>query len=409
MTLVITNARVMTCATPDLGIVEHGAVACDDGKITWVGPSADAPDGEVIDVGGRLVTPGLVDCHTHLVFAGNRANEFAMRARGATYQEIAAAGGGIASTLGATRGADFDELVRVTARRARAALAAGVTTIEAKSGYDLTVDGELALLSVLQAVGSAGASPRIVPTLLAHVIPPEAKANRAAYVAAFCDELIPRVAARQLATSVDVYCDDGAFTLDETRAILGAARSAGLDVRAHVGQFADLGGAELLAELGARSADHLEQISDDGIAALAAAGVVAVMLPAACIQLRMTPPPIDRLRKAGVALAVASDLNPGTSYCESLSVPMWLATTHYGMTVEETWLGVTKIAARALGRGDLGVLTTGATADLVVWDTDQPADIPYRFATNLARHVVIRGSETGDRKPETGNRKYPAL
>jgi imidazolonepropionase len=224
------------------------------------------------------------------------------------------------------------------------------------------------------------------------VIPPEARADRDAYVEKLVGELVPRVAASRLAASVDVYCDEGAFTLAETRALLEAAKRAGLAVRAHVGQFADLGGAELCAELGALSADHLEQVSDAGIAALAQAGTVAVMLPVACVQLGMTPPPVATLRAAGVPLAVASDLNPGTGWCEGLQVPMWLATTHYGLTVEEAWLGVTRVAAKALGREDLGVITPGAAADLVVWDTDQPADLPYRFTTPLVRDVVVGGA-----------------
>ncbi len=266
--------------------------------------------------------------------------------------------------------------------------------MEAKSGYDLTVDGEV---SVLEAVAAADrtVATRLVPTLLAHVVPAEARgsdADRARWVDAFATTLIPRVAAAGLATSVDVYCDEGAFTLAETRTILPAARAARLGVRAHVGQFADLGGAELLAELGAYSADHLEQVSDAGVAALAAAGVVAVMLPAACVQLRLPAPPVERLRAAGVALAVATDLNPGTAWCETLAVPMWLAATHYGMTVEETWLGVTRHAARALGRDDVGALSPGAHADLIVWDTDEPADLAYRIGGVAARDVVVGGA-----------------
>ena len=418
--LVITGARVMTCAGPPadpLGIVDDGAIVCAGGRIAWAGPQADLAaaaaalglevsevPGRVarLDAGGRLVTPGLVDCHTHLVFAGNRAGEFALRARGAGYQEIAAAGGGIAATLAATRAEPFDELVGVAAARARRALALGVTTLEAKSGYDLTIDGEVLLLDALHLAGRVdgdlrpvpeGRAPtRLVPTLLAHLVPPEARAERAGYVERLAGELVPRVAASRLATSVDVYCDQGAFTLDETRTILEAARRAGLAVRAHVGQFADLGGAELLAELGALSADHLEQVSDAGITALARAGTVAVMLPVACVQLKMSPPPVDKLRAAGVPLAVASDLNPGTGWCEGLQVPMWLATTHYGMTVDEAWLGVTRVAARALARDDLGVITPGATADLVVWDTDHPADVPYRFTTPLVSEVLVGGT-----------------
>jgi imidazolonepropionase len=380
----------MTCAGGGLGVIERGAVAIDGDRIAWVGLAAHAPAADrVIDAGGRLITPGLVDCHAHPLFAGDRSAEFAMRARGASYQEIAAAGGGIAATLGPTRAASIDTLVELTRARLDRALACGTTTMEAKSGYDLTLDGEARLLEVARVCVHAVS---LVPTLLMHVVPPEARGDRDAYVRAFAETLVPRVAREQLARSVDVYCDDGAFTLDETRLVLAAAKDAGLDLRAHVGQFADLGGAGLLASLGARSADHLEQIDAADIAALAAAGVVAVMLPGACVQLRMPPPPVAALRAAGVALAVATDLNPGTSYCEALPIAMWLATTHYGMTVEETWLGVTAIAARALGLTDRGAIEAGARADLALWNADEPAAIPYRFGADLCAAVWCGGT-----------------
>jgi imidazolonepropionase len=397
--VVITGARVMTCAGPPgdpLGLIDHGALVCEGEHIAWVGPEAELPalaaTAEVVDLGGRLLTPGLIDCHTHLPFAGDRAREFGLRARGARYAEIAAAGGGIASTVAATRAASADALVQLAVARTRRALAAGTTTMEAKSGYDLTVAGELRLLEVVAATATRTPM-RLEPTLLAHVVPADQRdaPARAAHVAAFADELVPAVAARRLASSVDVYCDDGAYTLDETRRILSAARTVGLAVRGHIGQFADLGGAELLASLGALSVDHLEQVSAAGIAALAAAGTVAVMLPGACVQLRMAPPPVEALRAAGVPLAVATDLNPGTSHGETLPVQMWLATTHYGMTVDEAWLGVTRIAARALGRADRGVLARGARADLVTWDTDEPAAVPYRYTANLVRTVHVAG------------------
>jgi imidazolonepropionase len=401
-TVVITGARILTCAGPPadpLGIIDRGALICDGDRIAWVGRESDLPaldsTSDLLDLGGRLLTPGLIDCHTHLPFAGDRAREFGLRSRGASYAEIAAAGGGIASTVAATRAASDDDLGALAVGRLRRALAAGTTTLEAKSGYDLTIDGELRLLAVIRSTASR-TPVRLEPTLLAHVVPAEARASdadRAAYVDAFADLLVPAAAARRLATSVDVYCDDGAYTLDETRRILTAARSAGLAIRGHIGQFADLGGAELLAGMGALSVDHLEQVSAAGIAALAAAGTVAVMLPGACVQLRMAPPPVDRLRAAGVALAVATDLNPGTSHGETLPVQMWLAATHYGMTVDETWLGVTRVAARALGRSDVGVIARGARADLVSWNTDEPAAVPYRYTANLVRSVHVAGVE----------------
>ncbi len=393
------RARVMTCTGSDadpLGLIANGAVLTDGGHIVWVGDAVDAAaacraldvlPGERVDLGGRLLTPGLIDCHTHAIFAGDRAAEFALRARGASYLEIAAAGGGIAATLAPTRAAADATLERLTIDRLLAARATGTTTMEVKSGYDLTVAGELRLLRVIAHAG-ARAPLAVVPTLLCHVVPPERRSDRAAYVRELVEVLVPTVAADRLATSVDVYCDDGAFTRDETAAILGAARNAGLGVRAHVGQFSDHGAAELCAELGALSVDHLEQVSPAAIAALAAAGTVAVMLPGACVQLRLPPPPVAALRAAGVPLAVASDLNPGSSYASSLPVQMWLATTHFSMSVEEAWLGVTRIAARALGLVDRGLLVPGARADLVVWNAEHPAEIPYRYGSNLVDRVV---------------------
>ena len=388
--LVICRARVMTCTGDGLGMIDEGAVAVADGEIVWVGADEDSPAGaDIVDLQGALLTPGLVDCHTHAIFAGDRANEFAMRARGATYLEIAAAGGGIAATLTPTRAAHAEQLVALLDERLATARAGGTTTIEVKSGYDLTLEGELRLL---RCVRDSTSRQRIVPTLLVHLVPPERKADRDAYVREICEQLVPQVAMEKLATSVDIYCDEGAYTLAEARAVLGTAKAAGLATRAHVGQFADLGGAELLGELGALSGDHLEQVSDVGIAALAANKVVAVMLPGACVQLRLPVPPIEKLRAAGVPMAIATDLNPGSSYCETLGVQLWLATTHFGMTVEEAWLGVTRHGATALGlANDAGMIRAGVRADVVTWDAEEPGAVPYRYGTNLVDRVWIAG------------------
>lgn len=394
--LVIHNARVMTCDPSRLGVgmIDHGAIALSGTGIRWVGPDAQRPHADrEIDAGGRLVTPGLIDCHTHAIFAGERGNEFGMRAAGKSYLEIAKAGGGIAASLGPTRAASDAELVAGLRGRLDTALAGGTTTIEVKTGYDLTVEGELRLLRCIAATTDSR-SQRVVPTLLVHVVPPEQVAARDAFVSDLCRRLIPLAAEARLATSVDVYCDDGAFTLAETRAIFTAARAAGLAIRGHAGQLRDLGAAELIAELGGLSADHLEHVSDAGIAALAQAGTIAVMLPGACVQLRLPVPPVDRLRRAGVAMAVATDLNPGTSYCETLPVQLWLATTHFGMTVEEAWLGVTRHAARALGLGGTsGTIARGARGDVILWDCDDPADVPYRYgaASRLIDAVFVAG------------------
>lgn len=396
----------MTCDGPPeapLGIIDAGYLVVTDGKISSVG--AERPRGgpmQAIDLGGRLLTPGLIDCHTHLPFLGDRSAEFAMRARGANYRDIANAGGGIASTVKATRAGSMADLVETIVARAQRLTRLGITTIEAKSGYDLTMPGEERLLAAV-AAAQPQVHAQLVPTLLAHVPPSTSGGNRseiearAEWVRRFAEELVPRVAAEELATSVDVYCDEGAFTLEETRQILTAAAAAGLGVRGHVGQFADLGAAGLLAELGGWSADHLEQIGEADMAALAAAGIVAVMIPTACVQLRQTPPPVAALRQRKVAMAIASDWNPGTSWAEGLSVPMWLATTHYGMTVEEAWLGVTRHAATALRLADVGALRVGNRANFVVWDTDEPGAIPYRIGAELVAEVWVGGQKMSER------------
>jgi imidazolonepropionase len=399
--LVIRHAQLMTCdpdrapardpsTCPELGMLDNAAVAIADGKVAWIGDDGAHPPGELeLDAGGRLVTPGLVDCHTHAVFAGDRAHEFALRASGADYLAIAAAGGGIAASLIPTRAASDDELVESLIGRLATAAASGTTVVEVKTGYDLTCAGELRLLRVIARAAEL-VPVRVVPTLLAHVIPPERKADRDAFVREIVEQWVPGAAGH--ATSVDVYCDDGAFTLAEATAIWRAAVQHGLGIRGHVGQFADLGAAEVLAELGARSADHVEQLSAGAIAALARANVVAVMLPGACVQLRMAPPPVAALRAAGVRMAIASDFNPGTSHCESLLPQLWLATTHYGMTVEEAWLGVTRHAATALAI-EAGVLRVGARADAIVWNATTAAEIPYKYGggRDLVRHAVFAG------------------
>ena len=395
---VLRNARVLTCDGPPdapLGELAPGAVMIAGQTIAWVGHDADRPRRDVVelDLEGRLVTPGLVDCHTHAIFAGERSHEFGMRAAGASYLAIAAQGGGIVATTAPTRAASTGELRELTDHRLYLAQRAGTTTIEVKSGYDLTVDGELRLLRILADLAAVRRQ-RVVATLLCHVVPADRRADRDAYVSELVTRLVPAVGEARLARAVDVYCDEGAFTLAETRAILEAARAAGLGVRGHAGQFADLGAAELLGELGALSADHVEQISDAGVAALAAAGTVAVMLPGACVQLRLPVPPIGRLRAAGVPLAIATDLNPGSSWSVNLQTQMWLATTHYGMTVEEAWLGVTRHGARALALETVsGTIGVGRRADLVTWSCERPAEVPYRYDTRLVSGVWIAGEQ----------------
>jgi len=390
--LVVTDAsNLMTCDPdlPGLGLVAGGALVARGGIVTWVGPSDELPDDAHglphLSAAGGLVTPGLCDAHAHPIFAGERAAEFALRAAGASYLEIAARGGGIASTVLATTAASDEELVAGTTHRLARALAAGTTTMEAKTGYALEIEGELRLLELLVSV--SGVQPvTLCPSLLAHL--PPAGRDRAAFV----DEWVkgvPRAAGR--ARAVDIYCDEGAFTLDEARRILGAAHAAGLSVRAHAGQFADLGAAGLVAELGGLSADHLEQLSEEHAAALARAGVACTLLPGACVQLRCPVPPVERMRRAGCTFALGTDLNPGSSMTESLPIQMWLACTHLGLTVEEAWLAVTRVGARAAGRATAGQLVPGSPADLVVWDTDDHRTIPYHYGVSFVGTVVVAG------------------
>lgn len=395
--VVVGAGAVMTCADGDagLGLRERAAVVVDGDRVAWVGPEDALPtaaqDLPRVDAAGGLVTPGLVDAHAHPIFGGARANEFALRARGATYLEIAAAGGGIKSTVAATRAASDDALLASARARLTRALRAGTTTMEAKTGYALTVDGELRLLGLYARLASPDL-PALVPTLLgAHVVPPEYADDRAGWVAACAGPML--AGARGLAHAVDVYCDEGAFTLEETRQILGAASAAGFEVRAHAGQFADLGAAGLVARLGGLSADHLEAIDEEQAAAMAVEGTVATLLAGACVQLRRPVPPVAMMRAAGCAFALGTDLNPGSSHSESLPLQMWIATTHLGLTVEEAWLGVTRVGARAAGRRTAGRLVPGAPADLVIWDVADYATVPYHYGADHV-HTVIRAGVT---------------
>jgi imidazolonepropionase len=395
-------ANVLTMAEPadhPLGAISDGAVAMRHGRVVWVGKAAELasavtlePDALVIDAGGGLVTPGLVDAHTHPVFAGRRAHEFAARARGETYAEIQARGGGILSTVRATRAASAVELCVAARARMRRMLAHGVTSCEGKSGYALTLEGERALLAVLAEV-SASQPIDIAPTLLAHVPPEDCTGprERTAYVEAFAHRLVPEVARAGLAESCDVYCDAGAFTLAESRTILTAARAAGLATRMHAEQFTRTGAAELAAQLGARSADHLEQIDEAGIVTMARAGVTATLLPGAALTLRLPWPPARRLIEAGVRVALGTDCNPGSSMTESLPLMMSLACMQMGMTVEEAWLGVTAHAARAIGHMDAGRLVPGARADVCVFRCDDPAYVPYHYGEDHLRCVIKNG------------------
>ena len=393
-----TNARIATMHGDGLGLIEQGAIASRSGKITWVGNAADAPLADasaVTDCGGALMTPGLIDCHTHLVFAGNRAHEFEMRLQGASYEEIARAGGGILSTVTATRDASEAELIAQSEPRVQALMVEGVTTLEIKSGYGLDLESEKKILRAARELGRRNAVSVFTTFLGAHAVPPEFTGRADDYVDFICSRMLPAVADENLADAVDAFCENIGFTRAQTQRIFEAARRHGLPVKLHAEQLSDQKGAALAAEFDALSADHLEYLDDAGIAAMAKAGTVAVLLPGAFYVLRESRlPPIDALRKAGVPMAVASDLNPGTSPIISLQANMHLACTLFRLTPVEVLRGVTVNAARALGvRDDRGTLATGMRADWCVWNVAEPAELCYWMGGIKPTRIVANGRE----------------
>ena len=379
--MLYTNCHVATMVPggdDPLGRIEHAAVHVVDGRIRAVGPAAtiDAPDAQRVPLGGAWVTPGLVDCHTHLVFGGTRAHEHAMRRAGASYEEIAKAGGGIMSSVRATRAASEEELLSSARRRLDALAASGATTVEVKSGYGLDAESEIRMLCVAKALdGHAGVT--IVPTFLAlHALEPGT--DRHAYVQQVADIVLPRIAAEGLATSVDAFCEGIAFTPGEVERVFAAARANGLRVRLHAEQLSNLDGAAMAARYQALSADHLEHLDAKGAAAMAKAGTVAVLLPAAFYCLRETRrPPVDLLRAADVRIAIATDCNPGTSPTLSLPLVMNMAATLFGLSPAEALAGMTVHAAAALGLSDRGTLACGQRADLCAWDIADLDELAY--------------------------------
>ncbi len=367
-----------------LGIVRNAAIGLDGGRIVRVGSRTELAGfraREVTPLGGAWVTPGLVDCHTHLVFAGNRAGEHAMRRAGASYEEIARAGGGIVSTVAAVRAASPDQLAAQSRRRLHALMAGGVTTVEVKSGYGLDTAGEVKLLEAARELGETEPV-RIVPTLLAaHALPPDAREGpaREAYMKSIVGEMIPAIAKAKLATSVDAFCETIAFTPAEVERVFTAARAHGLPVRLHAEQLSNQNGAELAARYKALSADHLEHLDAAGAKAMAAAGTVAVLLPGAFYALQETrKPPVDLLRQHKVPIAVATDCNPGTSPLLNPQLAMHLAATLFGLTPEECLAGMTVHAARALGLAhEVGTIAPGKAADLAAWRIEDPAELAY--------------------------------
>lgn len=379
-----TNARLATMTGDGLGIVEDGLVVCEAGRIGYAGRREGGPDGggERIDCGGRWITPGLIDCHTHIVYAGDRAGEWARRLEGASYEEIARGGGGILSTMRATRAATEAELIETALPRLDALLAEGVTAIEIKSGYGLTVDDELKMLRVARALGAAR-TVRVATTLLgAHAVPPEYAGRADEYVDLVCGSMIP--AAVGLADAVDAFCEGIGFSPAQSARILATARATEFPVKLHAEQLSALNGASIAASHGALSADHLEYAAEEDVLAMAAAGTVAVLLPGAYYFMGETRrPPVDLFRRHGVPIAVATDCNPGTSPTTSLLLMLNMAATLFGMTAVEVLRGVTVNAARALGLvGEIGTLEAGKACDLAVWDIEEPAQLAYRIGFN---------------------------
>ena len=401
MTTILTNARLATMSPdrPGLGVIENGRVVIDGGRIVAVGAANEivSPAGaEVIDCEGRWVTPGLIDCHTHLVHAGNRAREFEMRLAGASYEEIARAGGGIVSSVRQVREASEAELVAQTLPRLDALIAEGVTTVEVKSGYGLSVEDELKMLRAARQLGDERRVSVTTTYLGAHATPADYKGRNRDFIEEVVLPGLKAAHAEELVDAVDGFCEGIAFSPDEMRLVFDAARSLGLPVKLHADQLSNLQGAALAAEYQALSADHLEYTDEDGASAMTRAGTVAVLLPGAFYFIRETKkPPIDLFRKHGTAMALATDCNPGTSPLTSLLLTMNMAATLFHMTVEECLLGITRNAARALGRLDtVGTIEVGKQADLAIWSVESPAELVYRIGFNPLHQRIWNGHIT---------------
>lgn len=393
------NARLATMRAdhPDLGEIERGVIATRGGRIVYAGAQTDFPADadavEKIDCEGRWITPGLVDCHTHLVYGGNRAHEFELRLKGASYEEIARAGGGIVSTVAATRQASEAELVAGALPRLDALIAEGATTVEIKSGYGLDTETEMRQLAAARSL--CGRRPVAIRTsfLGAHALPPEAEGNKDRYIDLVCHEMLPAIAKVGLADAVDAFMEGIAFSADQTARVFETARGLGLPVKLHADQLSNLGGAALAAKFSALSADHLEHTDEAGAVAMAKAGTVAVLLPGAFYFISETQkPPVETFRKLGVHMALATDCNPGSSPLTSLLLAMNMGATLFRMTVAECLAGVTREGARALGVLDeSGTLEAGKWCDLAIWDIDRPAELVYRIGFNPLHGRVWRG------------------
>lgn len=399
--LLLTDVHLatMTEGTAPYGIVEDGALAISGGSIAWLGPATDLPSQngcETRSLDGDWLTPALIDCHTHLVFAGNRAAEFEQRLQGASYEEIARSGGGIMSTVNATRVASNDDLLTATSARLNALKREGVATVEIKSGYGLNTETELRMLQVARDLAASSGQTIRTTFLGAHAIPSEYKGKSGAYIDLVCNEMLPAAHEAQLADAVDAFCENIAFSTDEVAKVFEIAKSLGIPVKLHADQLTDSGGAALAASFGALSADHLEFTSSDGVEAMADAGTVAVMLPGAFLTLGETQlPPIAAMRDRDVCMAIATDCNPGTSPICSLRAAMNLASTIFQMNPEECLAGVTRNAAKALGlEQDRGTLEVGKRADIAVWKIGHPRELSYWMGLNQLSELLIAGQSS---------------
>jgi imidazolonepropionase len=392
------NARLATLASnrPNLGVIDKGLIASTDGRIIFAGAESEAPtfdSRDRIDCQSRWITPGLIDCHTHLVYGGDRAAEFEQRLAGASYEDIARAGGGILSTVKATRAATEDELVTSALPRLDALIAEGATTVEMKSGYGLSTADEIKILRAARALGRARPIAITTTFLGAHALPPEVNGDKDTYIDRVCREMIPAAAREHLADAVDGFCEAIAFSPDQIARVFEAAKAHGLRVKLHADQLSNSGGAALAARFDALSADHLEHTDEAGVVAMAEADTVAVLLPGAYYFLRETKlPPVDLLRRFHVPIAIATDCNPGTSPLTSLLLAMNMAATQFRLTVDECIAGVMREAARALGLlAQTGTLEAGKQCDLAIWDIERPAELVYRMGFNPLHARVWRG------------------
>ena len=391
------NARLATLAGEGIGIVESGVIASRDGRIAFAGPMQDLPTGwdaaERIECEGRWITPGLVDCHTHLVYGGDRAHEFELRLKGASYEEIARVGGGIVSTVKATRAASEDGLVASALTRLDHLIGEGCTTIEIKSGYGLDLETEARSLRAARRLGRERPISVTTTFLGAHALPPEANGDKDAFIDKICSEMLPVLAREGLADAVDAFCEGIAFSPEQTARVFDAAKALGLKIKLHADQLSNLHGAAMAAEHGALSADHLEHTDEEGAAALARSGTVAVLLPGAFYTLRETQrPPVEALRRAGARIALATDSNPGTSPLTSLLLTMNMGATLFRLTVAECLAGVTREAARALGLlEETGTLEAGKSCDMAIWNIESPAELVYRIGFNPLHARIWRG------------------